>query len=79
MSVDKRFFFVSLIAGSIGGVMFANFLIPALVSNNVAGLGNLAGFINRPETVINKIEKETLVVPEADYFDNCFRPINKAG
>ena len=56
--------------------MFANFLIPALVSNNVAGLGNLAGFINRPETVINKIEKETLVVPEADYFGDDLKKNN---
>ncbi|MDP3954296.1 MAG: hypothetical protein Q8Q06_02675 [bacterium] len=73
--IDKRFFLAALAVGGFGGIVFANFIFPMLASRNVLGLGNLYGFI-KPDTIITKIEKETIIVPESDYFGGALKDIN---
>ena len=76
INLKKHFYTFAI--GGIGGVLLGSFLLPFLASHNIAGLGHLVAFINRPVTVINKIEKETVIVPEKDYFGGSIKKVSSS-
>jgi hypothetical protein len=66
-----------VIIGGISGILASGFLLPFLVRANLWGTASFFDKLaNRPETVITRVEKETIVIPQSNYFSEA---IKKAG
>lgn len=71
----KRIFAI-LIIGGIGGILASGVLLPFLVRANLWGTASLLGkLMTRPETVITRVEKETIVIPQSDYFSEAIKKV----
>jgi len=64
-----------VVAGGLGGAFFAGFLMPFLIKHNVAGFAFFYKHISGIDKVVERIEKETVIVPDSDYFGEALGAI----
>lgn len=68
--------FIILVIGGIGGILASGILLPFLVRTNLWGTASLLGkLMTKPETVITRVEKETIIIPQSDYFSEAIKKI----
>lgn len=71
----KKFFSV-LIIGGVSGILASGVLLPFLVRVNLWGTASfLDKLVSKPETVITRVEKETIIIPQSDYFSEAIKKI----
>lgn len=63
-----RKYILILLIGAVGGVFAVGVLLPVLARNNFLGTAAILNSIWQPETVITKVEKETILIPQPNYF-----------
>lgn len=69
---------IIFIIGLVAGVLSNGVLIPALMNTNFLNSASIIGKIIKPEVVINKIEKETILIPQSDFFLEAIKKVEPA-
>ncbi len=64
-----------LLIGAVGGMLAGGILLPVLARNNFLGTAAILNSIWQPETVVTKIEKETILIPQPNYFFEAVKKI----
>lgn len=68
-----------IVIGGIGGILATAVLLPFLARANLLGTGSFFNkLVVKPETVINRVERETIIIPQSDYFSEAIKKIGSS-
>jgi len=74
----KKILLVAFVGG-ISGILASGFLLPFLTRVNLWGTASFFDkLVNKPETAVTRVEKETIIIPQSDFFSEAIKKIGSS-